>query len=187
MELFVLLAEEGHGGAGMVSPTDLLNPTNHAAALWALGIFVVLLVVLKKMAWGPIVAGLDAREQRIAESLSKAEEIEKATRELAETNRAELEKAQREAAAIVAASRESAKTQAEEIVAKAHADITAEKDRFKRELELETRKAQAILRQDAVDLTIDATSRLIGRTLSSSDERRLVEDALKDAESVARN
>ena len=186
MDLFVLLAEEGHGGS-LIDQTDLFHPANHAAALWALGIFVVLLLVLKKLAWGPIVAGLDAREQRIAESLAKAEEIEKATRELAETNQAAVEAAQREAAAIVAASRDSAKAQADEIVAKANADISAEKDRFKRELEQEVRKAQAILRQDAVDLTIEATSRLIGRTLSSSDERRLVEDALKDAESVARN
>lgn len=183
--LYLLAAEGGHGEH--ISPLELFHPANAAAALWALGIFVVLLLVLRKVAWGPIVEGLNAREERIQESLEKAAAIEVATRELAETNAKTLEAARKEAQAIVAEAREAGKNAADDLLAKAREEIVAEKARFKREVQLETEKARAALREEAVDLTIAATSKLIQRSLDASDSRRLVEDALKDAESVARN
>ncbi len=186
--LYVLLASDdgGHGG-GAINPLDWADPANYKAGLWALGIFLVLVFVLRKFAWGPIVAGLDARENRIAESLEKAAAIEQATRELAETNSQALEAAQREAQGIIAASRQSAQTAADEIIAKAQAEIGAERDRAKREIALESQKASAELRAAAVELTINAAAKLIGRSLSGDDHRRLAEQALGDAETVARN
>lgn len=178
--LHLLASEEG------ISPMDFA-PERFKTALWALGIFVVVLFVLKKFAVGPIVSGLQAREDRINASLEKAAEIEKATRELAETNRLALEEAQRQAQQIVSESRESGKRAAQEIVDKAHAEIESQKERFQREIRLETDKARASLRQDAVDLTLEATARLMGRMLDKDDQRRLVEEALTDAEKVARN
>ena len=181
--LYLLAAE---GGAA-INPLHHADPANWKAGLWALGIFIVLVFVLKKLAWGPIVAGLNAREERIAQSLNKAEEIEKATAALAETNRQMLEDAQKEAQSIIAASRETAANTADEIVAKADEEIAAQRDRAQRELQLETEKAKAELRAHAVDLTIDAAGRLIGRTLTGEDQRRLAAEALADAEKVARN
>jgi F-type H+-transporting ATPase subunit b len=175
-----LLASDGLNPAHF-DPVQLLT------ALWTLGIFVVVLFVLKKFAVGPIVSGLQAREDRINASLEKAAEIEKATRELQETNRKALEEAQRQAQAIVAESRESGKRAAQEIADKAQAELEAQRERFQREIRLETEKARAALRQDAVDLTLEATARLMGRMLDSNDQRRLVEEALTHAEKVARN
>lgn len=185
--LYLLAAEGGGGGGHGISPLDAANPANMWAGIWALGIFLVLLFVLKKFAWGPIVAGLNAREERINESLEKAQEIEKATRELAETNKKMLEDAQREAQGIIAASRQTAQATAAEITAKAQAEIEAQRDRSKRELVLEADKARAALRADAVDLTLQAAAKLIGKSLTGDDQRRLAEEALTDAESVARN
>ena len=50
---------------------------------------------------------------------------------------------------------------------------------------LETDKARAELRLAAAELTVEATTRLLGRALTTDDQQRLVEEALKDAESVA--
>ena len=83
--MWFLLAQEGHGGGAEIDPTNLLEPANWKAAIWAWCIFVVLVVLLWKLAWGPISKGLDARVQRITDSLKKAEEVEKAAREIAET------------------------------------------------------------------------------------------------------
>jgi len=187
--LYLLAAEEGaeHGGGHAINPMDWYEPANWAAGAWALGIFIVLLIVLRKFAWGPIVSGLNAREARINESLEKAQEIERATRELAQTNQKMLEDAQREAQSIIAASRQTAKATADEITAKAQAEIEAQRDRSKRELVLEADKARAALRADAVDLTLQAAAKLIGKSLTGDDQRRLAEEALTDAESVARN
>jgi len=184
--LYLLLAAE-EGGHGVISPLDIFHPANHKAAFWALGIFVALVFLLKKLAWGPIVAGLNAREDRIAASLKKAEEIERAVADLAETNRKTLEDAQQKAQQIIADAREASRTAGDDILARARAEIDAGRDRAKRELALEMEKARADLRGEAVELTIAAASRLVGRTLSSEDQRRLAMDALRDAEDVARN
>lgn len=173
----------------LASGDELINPidVNLKTSLWTLGIFVVLVVALRKLAWGPIVAGLQAREDRIAASLEKAAEIEKATRELAETNKKTLDEVRRQAQQIVSDARAAAKAAAEEIEHKAHAEIDASRERFQRELALETEKARASIRQDAVDLTLEAAGRLIGRSLGEADHRRLAEEALTDAETAARN
>lgn len=180
-----MLLELLAAGDGM----DPAHPDGATAkiAFWALGIFICVVIVLKKFAVGPIVAGLEARENRIAESLEKAAAIEKATAELAETNKKTLEDAQRQAQQIVAEARESGKRAAEEIVAKAEAELEAQRDRFQREMRLEADKARAAIRQDAVDLTLAASAALIGKALDGGDMRRLVEEALHDAENVARN
>src|SRR5262245_43569712 len=91
-----------------IDPRELWHPANVAASIWAWCIFVVLLFILWKFAWGPIAKGLEARASRISESLKKAEEIEKAARELTETNRQLLEKAQAQAQGIVAEARTAA-------------------------------------------------------------------------------
>ncbi len=180
-------AVEGHGGHHPINPMDFADPANFKAALWALGVFILLVFVLRKFAWGPIVSGLNAREQRITDSLEKAEAIEVATRELAETNKQMLGEAQREAQGIIASARTSAQTAAAEITEKAQSEIEATRDRAKRELALEADKARSALRADAVELTIDAASKLLGRSLSDDDHRRLAEEALADAARVARN
>jgi len=186
--LYLLAVEEGgHGGGHGIDPMDAANPANWQSGAWALGIFLVLVVVLKKFAWGPIVAGLDAREDRINASLEKAAEIEEATRKLSETNRQLLEEAQREAQGIITESRVAAKVAADEITAKAVTEIGAQRDRVKRELALEADKVKADLRAGAVELTLMAAGKLIGKSLTAADQRRLAEEALADAESVARN
>lgn len=181
---FTFLAQE-HGGAEL-NPLDLANHGNHAAAFWSLGIVLFLFVVLGKFAWGPIVRGLQAREDRINESLKRAEELEKATRELAETNRKAMEKAHVEAQQVVAEARAAAQRAGNDLIAKAHAEIEASKDRFQREMQLEAQRVKAELRSDAVELTLAAASRLIGRHLSPADHARLAEESLNDAESVVK-
>jgi len=179
--MWILLAQEE------IDPTNLGHPANIAAAFWAWGIFVALLIVLWWKAWGPIAKGLQGRAQRISDSLKKAEEIEKSARELIETNKAIMAKAQAEAQQLVADARTAATATTNELLAKANHEIEAQRERYAREMQLVVDKARADLRRDAVDLTIAATGKLIGRSMTDADSRRLATEALADAESVARN
>lgn len=181
---YLLLAQE-HGGG--LNPMDVHEPAHWLAGAWAWGIFVLLLILLGKFAWGPIAKGLDARADRISASLAKAEEIEKATRELAETNRQMLAKAQQEAQHIVAEARSAAQNATADLMKKAHDEIEAQRERFTRETQLMVDKARADLRRETVDLTLEATARLLGASVSDAEHRRLAEQALRDAEAVARN
>lgn len=178
----LLLAQEAE-----IDPRNLGDPANWKAAAWAWGIFAVLFFLLWWKAWGPIAKGLEARAHRISESLKKAEEIEKATRELQETNAKLLAKAQQEAQSIVAEARVAATNAAAEVIRKAHSEIDAQRERSTREMQLMVDKARADLRRDTVDLTIEATAKLLGRSMTDADARRLAEQALSDAENVARN
>ncbi len=182
--MWFLLAQE-HGAE--IDPIDLQSHPNLAAAAWSWAIFLVLLVVLWKFAWGPIAKGLEAREHRIAESLKRAEEVETAAREIAETNKALLAKAQQDAQTIVAEARTAARHAAEDLMKKAGAEIDAQRERFTRETQLAVDKARAELRRETVELAIDAAGRLLGRGMNDADHRRLAEQALRDAESVTRN
>jgi F-type H+-transporting ATPase subunit b len=185
--MWFLLAQEGHGVGPEIDPTHLTEHANLAAAIWAWCIFLVLVVLMWKFAWGPISKGLDARALRITESLKRAEEVEKAAREIAETNRQILLKAQHDAQQLVADARNIAQQAAEEVRKKATAEVDAQRERFTRETQLAVEKARDDLRRDTVELTIAATARLLGRSLSDADSRRLAAEALADAETVARN
>lgn len=187
---FILLAQElgekAGGGPGL-NPMDTHLVAHWQAGAWAWAIFILLLVLLGKFAWGPIAKGLEVREHRIAESLKKAEDIEKATRELGETNKAMFAKAQQEAQQVVAEARIAAKNAADDVLKKTHDEIEAQRERFTRETQLLVDKARADLRRETVDLTIEATAKLLGRSMNDADHRRLAEEALHDAESVTRN
>jgi F-type H+-transporting ATPase subunit b len=184
--MWILLAQE-HAAGGEIDPRHLTDHANLAAAAWAWGIFVLLLILLGKFAWGPIAKGLQARADRISESLKKAEEIEKATRELAETNRQLLAKAQQDAQGIVAEARAAARNAADDLLHKATVEIEAQRERFTRETQMAVDKARADLRRETVDLAIETAGKLLGRGMTDGDHRRLAEQALRDAEQVTRN
>lgn len=188
--MWFLLAQDGHGAAAQgaeIDPTNLTHHANLAAAVWAWCIFLVLVVLMWKFAWGPISKGLDARAQRISDSLKKAEEVEKAAREIAESNKALMLKAQQDSAQIVADARNAAQQVAEEVRKKGTADVDAQRERFTRETQMAVEKARADLRKETVDLALLAAAKLLGTSMSDAEHRRLAEQALRDAEQVTRN
>jgi len=156
-----------------------LTDINPGLTLWAAITFLVLLVVLSKFAWGPIVKMLDEREKSISEAIESAKKsfceaekllasqkdaLAKATREAAEIakrNQDEVEKLRQELTA-------KARKEAEELVASARKQITEEKS-----------KAAAELRGMVADLAIDAASKLVKASLDERTQRQLVEDYLK--------
>jgi F-type H+-transporting ATPase subunit b len=156
-----------------------LTQINPGLTLWAAITFLVLLVVLSKFAWGPIVKMLDEREKTIhgaiesakkeraeAEKLlaSQKESLAKATREaaeLAKRNQDEVEKLRQELTA-------KARKEAEELVASARKQIVEEKT-----------KAAAELRGMVADLAIEAAGKLVKASLDDKAQRALVEDYLK--------
>ena len=183
-----LLAQEHHGGhLEHINPLDSAAPENVKAAVWALLIFLAVLFILWKFAWGPIVAGLQGREDRINASLKKAEDLERATREMTERHAEAMAKSQQDAQQIVADARAQAVKAASVVAAKAQEEIEASRDRFQREMSLEAARVKAEIRQEAVALTLAAAGRVVGKSLSGADHLRLAEEALRDAESTARN
>ena len=151
---------------------------NFALSFWTAVTFALLIVVMGKFAWVPILAMLETREKTIAEAIESAKreraEAEKAATEMRLTldkvraEAAELtRKNQQEIAAAKAALMAEAKKESEELLVQARKSIQEER-----------RQAVAELRNLAVDLAIEAAGRLLQTQMDASKQRQLVEEYL---------
>ena len=146
--------------------------------IWTIITFLVLLGLLAKFAWGPLLKALESRRDSIRKSLDDAQqarvELERVNQESAQIVRA----ARAEADAIISQTRSAAEALREEIKQKARAEGAALVRNAEREIQLETARALQQIRREAVDLSVMIASKLIGRNLSKDDNARLIEEAL---------
>jgi F-type H+-transporting ATPase subunit b len=160
---------------------------NVGNAVWTLVIFVIVVVVLGKFAWGPVLSLLQQREQFIHKSLSDAkrdrEEAEARLRDYA----ARLQTAQAEAVTIIEEARRDAERLREELRTKAKSEAETMLKNAERQIELQTTRAVQQIRQEAVDLSVTIASKLLQRNISKEDNEKLIADALKQVESAPRS
>jgi len=159
----------------MDNPLVQLDP---GLFFWTIAVFLTLLFLLKKFAWGPLLAALEERQAGIRKSLDDADT---AKRELAEVQakasaligqaRTEAEtilsEARTDGARIRQELREAAQKEAETITRNAQQQIQLERDR-----------AVSEIRQQAVELSVMIASKLIRRNLTREDNEALINDAL---------
>ena len=160
---------------------------NVGNAVWTLVIFVIVVVVLGKFAWGPVLSLLQQREQFIHKSLSDAkrdrDEAEARLRDYA----AKLQTAQAEAVAIIEDARRDAERLRQELRQRAKSEADTILKNAERQIELQTTRAVQQIRQEAVDLSVTIASKLLQRNISKDDNEKLIAEALKQIESVPRS
>jgi len=175
------LAQEAEHEAPSLFAGDLGN------SFWTLLIFVVVLVVLGKFAWGPILGALQSRENFIREALEKAQrdrvEAEARLREYEER----LASARAEASAIVDEGRRDAEVVKRRIEeeAKRQADLMIE--RAKREIQIATDTAAKSLFTSSAKLATEMAARVLGRELSAQDHERLIAEGIDGLDAAGRN
>lgn len=173
-------AEEGHGGEAANNPFagDIGN------ALWTLVIFGLVVVVLGKFAWGPLLKSLQAREEFIRESLEKA----RLEREMAELRLREYEErlatARAEATAIVEEGRRDADAVKRRIEEDAKREADKAIERAKREIQIATDTATKELYTLSARLATDMAAKVIGKELSPTDHERLIAEAIEGLNSA---
>ncbi|MGH7162125.1 MAG: F0F1 ATP synthase subunit B [Planctomycetota bacterium] len=146
--------------------------------VWAWVAFLVTLWALSKVAWPMLARKMEEREIRIKEGLAKAEEAERRAQELLRTQEAVLAEAREEAGKVIAETRAAAANMRQDAISAAQKEIAAERDRAKKEIELERAKAVDELRRAAVDLTLEAAGRVLERSLTDADHRRLAAEVI---------
>jgi F-type H+-transporting ATPase subunit b len=155
---------------------------NVGNAVWTLTIFVIVVAVLGKFAWGPILKLLQDREEFIHKALADA----KRDREEAEARLKEysdkLQAARGEAATMLQDARRDAERLREEMRQKAKAEAETIVRNAERQIQFETARALQQIRHEAADLSVMIASKLIQRNLTKEDNERLIEDALRQAE-----
>ena len=150
--------------------------------IWTIITFLVLLGLLAKFAWGPLLSALDSRQQTIRKALDDAQQARVELERLNQESARIIAGARTEADAIVSRSRSDADRLKEEMKQQARAEAATILKNAERQIQLETGKALQQIRHEAVDLSVEIASNLIGRNLSKEDNRRLIDEALQQVE-----
>ena len=147
--------------------------------IWTILVFVVLLTLLKKFAWGPLLAALEERQEGIRKSLDDAAQARKELEQVQEESNRIVAKARADADAIIASGRADALKLQEELRAKARLEAEGIVKSAEREIQQQTTQSLAQIREEAVDLSLSIASKLIQRNLSKKDNETLIQDTLK--------
>ena len=162
---------------------DLLTP-NFGLAFWTILTFLVVLFILRRYAWKPILDAMEARERGIQRLIDDAERARAEADELLKQYQRQLEEARAEGARILAEGKSAAEHLREELLARAQKDAEAIVARAGREIDMERLKALTEIKAQAVDLAIAAASKVIDAELDSARHRKLVEDYLREIEAA---
>ena len=166
---------ESHGAASEQNPLVQLDP---GLFIWTILTFLLLLMVLAKFAWKPLLEMLDERQKSIDDSLLSAE---KARLELAGINKeseAILSKSRTQAQTIVADAKSAADKLKEDIVSKAKEEADGQLKKAKNQISVEKDRALLEIRQEVVELSITVAEKIIKKNLSKDDNASIIEDSL---------
>jgi F-type H+-transporting ATPase subunit b len=163
---------------------DLLSP-RFDLGIWTIIIFVLFFMVLRKYAWGPMLEGLNKREQRIQGELDQARQERQAAETLRLQFQEQIAHSEERARTIIDEGRRDAQRLADDMIAKTKAEMQAEKDRLYRELHLAKDQALKELWNQAADLATLISTKAIRRQLTADDHRRLTDEALSELTQAA--
>jgi F-type H+-transporting ATPase subunit b len=179
---FVLIAQESSGGGGGDEGGSFLVSPSLGLMIWTLAVFLFTMWVLSKLAFPRIQEALDKRANAIRESIETAERTRKEADELMAEYRARLKEAREQADEIMARARkaaDSAKAQATEEGKSKREELLAA---ARRDIEAETRRSLDLIRKEVADLTILTTEKVTRKSLTGDDQKKLVEEALAEAD-----
>jgi len=169
------LAAEG-GGESNLFAGDI------GTAIWTLVIFLGVIFVLGKFAWGPLLEGLQSREQFIRESLQEAKAENEKAKALAADYEQRIEQAKTEATAIVDEGRRDAEVVKSQIEQQTRTDADTMIERAKREILLAKQTAIKEIYATSSELATDLASRIISREVSAEDHERLIAESIENIE-----
>ncbi len=181
LDEFIKDLQSGHVEGSIESKKDVnILALKWDLGLWALVVFLLLLFVLGRFAWKPMLEGLQKREETIRGSVEEAKRTREEMEQMREQFKAEMDAAYAKIPQLMDAARRDAERMAEEMRAKAVAEIQAERQRLRHELDVARDQALQALWTQAATLATLISAKAIGRALSEDDHRRLLDEALQE-------
>lgn len=160
----------------------LLNP-NPGLIFWTAVTFVIVLLILKKIAWGPIVSGLEEREKGIQSAIDRAHSAKDEAEAILKKNRETLAKADAEAERIIREGKEFADRVRADLTAKAQDESRKMIESAKNEIEQEKRRALDVLRHEVADMAVKGAELIIKANLDSDRQKAIVDSMIRDLSS----
>jgi F-type H+-transporting ATPase subunit b len=150
--------------------------------IWTILTFLVLLALLGKFAWRPLLTALESRQDAIKKSLQDAELAKQELAKLQQESTKIIDKARIEADSILAKTLSDAERLREELKTKAREEADALIRNAEQQIQLQTRQAMQDIRQEVADIAVMVASKLIERNLAKEDNDRLIAETLKQIE-----
>ena len=161
----------------MNNPLFVVSPGLY---IWSLVIFLLVLLILKKYAWTPLLDFLDQREKEISDSLAMAESAKADLEKVKEESEKILNEAKNQGKSIVSDSKQKAEDSANKILN----DAKAKSDEFvldaKKKIDVEKKKAIKEIKEEVVDLSLDLASQVLQRNVKDEDNNKFVQSSLKE-------
>jgi F-type H+-transporting ATPase subunit b len=168
-----------------VRPMEGANPLLEASPglmIWTLVCFVITLFILKRYVFGPVAKAIEKRRAQIAEAIAETEASRDEAVRLLEEYRERLAEARREAEELRERGRREGERLRQELLARADQERERILADQQAQLDAQIRRAVAEMREDVVELALIAAERVTRKTLSAADHRRLIEEAISEAE-----
>ncbi|MGG1677909.1 F0F1 ATP synthase subunit B [Neobacillus sp. NRS-1170] len=154
---------------------------NYGDIIFQLIMFIVLLALLKKFAWGPLMGIMKQREEHVVSEISAAESSRAEAKKLLEEQRSLLKEARAEAQTLMENARKQGDLQREEIVVAARSEAERIKEAAKLEIDQQKEKAVAAIREQVASLSVLIASKVIEKELTAQDQDQLINEYLKEA------
>jgi F-type H+-transporting ATPase subunit b len=166
---------QGGSGNFLVSP-------NVGLMIWTVLAFLIAFYILRRAAFPRIEEALDRRRRAIEDSIDSAERAKREADQLLEEYRARLREAREQAEDIVVRARRASESLQEESKADAKRYRDELMESTRRDIEQETRRSLDQIRKEVATLTVLATEKVTRKSLTPDDHRRLIEEALEEAD-----
>ncbi len=153
---------------------------NPGLILWTIITFLIVLAVLRVVAWKPLIGALTAREDKIRSSLAEAELAQQNAQKLLEENRRQLARAEEQSQRILKEGRDLAERIKAEIMEKANRSAQQSIAQARDEIKREKESALMQLRSEVADLAILAAGKILDANLDTPKQRALVDAVIKD-------
>ena len=166
------------------TPEAEASPNLFAGQIWqsiaAILAFLILLALLTKYAWGPIINGLQQREGKIRNDLESAEQARRDADQRLAQYKAQLAEARKEAQQIIEQSRGEAQKIADQLKAQTQAELQQLRQRAQREIQAAKEEAVADVYERTAELSTHIAGRILQREISADDQKALVESSLNE-------
>lgn len=147
--------------------------------------FLVIIFVLQKLLYKPILGMIEKRKKEIAEGLSLTEKMRAEEEKLKEKQEKALAKAREDALLVIEDAKKQAKEVEKELLADAHAQAAAVLARAKAEAEEMHKASKTEIKREAVDLAVVMAKRLLSSALGAKEQHTLIAKRVKDLDAWA--
>lgn len=154
---------------------------NGGDILFQLAMFLILMALLKKYAWGPLMGIMKERENHIASEINAAEQSRTEANKSLEEQRQLLKEARLESQTMIENSKKHGEEERAQIIMSARAEADRMKETAKKEIEIEKEKAVAALREQVSSLSVLIAAKVIEKELSAEDQQKLINDYIQEA------